>query len=319
MTEEAGYRIVHPDGSPDDRELLEDALLSQDIAPADVSVHYGAPGSAEVWLDRVGAAEVVIAGWGIPDRALVAFPRVRHIVFLGTGAADHINLPLAAERGIEVRTVQRYGDDSVAEHALALLLSSAREIPRLDASMRRGEWDPLGGALLRAKTLGVVGLGGIGRRMAELGRGIGMEVIGWNRSAELGARTEGTGTALAPLAELFARADAVSLHLALTAESRGLISSELIASLKPGAILVNTARAGVLDVGAAHAAARAGRIRYAADVFEPEPLAPDDPQRRTPNTVLTPHVAFDTPEATAALYSGAAAHIAAILAGEAGA
>lgn len=309
-TQRRGTRIVHPDGSEAERPLLDAALREHGIPGHEVAVHYGAPADAAQWVERVGDAEFVIAGWGIPNEALEAFPNVRAIAFLGTGAADHIDLPLAERLGIEVRTVAGYGDDSVAEHALALLLAAARAIPQIDAAVRRGEWPPHSGVLLNGKTLGVIGLGGIGRRMAELGRGIGMEVIGWTRRAEQGETVdERTGIEIAPLAEVFGRADAVSLHLGFNPETAGLISAELIERLPHGAILVNTARAGVMDTAAALAAAAAGRIRFAVDVFDAEPLAADSPERHSTGTVLTPHTAFDTPEASAALYLGAIAQL----------
>lgn len=309
----APVKIVHPDGSQDEREELERALQEHGIPLDDVEVHYGAPADADEWVSRVGDAELVMLGWSVPDDALERFPAVRAIVFLGTGAADHVNLALADRLGIEVRTVTGYGDDSVAEHALALLFAMARRIPEHDAQMRNGTWGQRAGTLLRGKTVGVVGLGGIGSRFAQLAAGIGMDVIGWNRSAERGASIH-DGIPLLPLDELCRRADVVSLHLALNADTEGLISAEHIDSMAPGAILVNTARGGVVDEAAVRRRTEAGELRYAADVFEPEPLPADSPQRQSPNTVLTPHVAFFTPEATLELYRGACAHLATLLA-----
>ena len=309
----APVKIVHPDGSQDEREELERALREHRIHQGDVEVHYGAPADADDWVARVGDAELVMLGWSVPDAALERFPAVRAIVFLGTGAADHINLALAARLGIEVRTVSGYGDDSVAEHALALLLAIARRIPEHDALVRGGEWGQRAGTLLRGKTVGVVGLGGIGARFAQLASGIGMNVIGWNRSAERGASTSDSGIPLLPLDELCKRADVVSLHLALNADTEGLIGAERIDAMAPGTILVNTARAGVVDVEAVRRRTEAGELRYGADVFDPEPLPADSPQRQLPNTVLTPHVAFFTPEATLELYRGACAHLASLL------
>lgn len=306
-------KIVHPDGSQDEREEFELAIREHGISPAEVVVHYGAPGDADTWVERVADAELVVLGWSVPDAALERFPAVREIIFLGTGAADHINLPLAEKLGIEVRTVAGYGDDSVAEHALALLFAAARRIPEHDAIVRNGGWQQRAGVTLRGKTIGVVGLGGIGTRFAELAAGIGMQVVGWNRSAERGATVSDSGVPLLPLDELCRRADVVSLHVALNADTEGLFSAARIDALRDGAILVNTARGGVLDAAAVQRRAEAGELRFAADVFDPEPLPIDSPQRQTPNTVLTPHVAFFTPEATLELYRRGAAHLAAYL------
>lgn len=309
-------RIVHPDGSEAERDMFEQALTEHGIAPESVEVHYGGPTDADDWVERVGDAEIVLLGWSVPDDALRRFPNVRAIVYLGTGAADHVNLPLAEDLGIEVRAVLGYGDDSVAEHALALLFAAARGVPQHDAVVRRGAWDQAPGTVLRGKTVGVVGLGGIGRRFAEMATGIGMEVIGWNRSAEQGATSHESGIALAPLAEIFSRSDVVSLHLALKPETEGMITAELVDSLPSGAIVVNTARAGVLDTAAVLRRAEAGEVRFAADVFDPEPLPADSAERQTPGTVFTPHIAFFTPEATMALYRGAAVHLVELIGGD---
>lgn len=309
----APVKIVHPDGSREERGELERALQEHGIAVEDVKVHYGAPADADDWVARVGDAELVLLGWSVPDAALERFPAVRAIVFLGTGAADHINLALADRLGIEVRTVAGYGDDSVAEHALALMLAMARRIPEHDALVRNGEWEQRAGTLLRDKTVGVIGLGGIGARFAQLAAGIGMDVIGWNRSAERGESTSDRGIPLLPLDELCRRADVLSLHLALNADTEGIIGAERVDAMAPGTIVVNTARAGVIDVEAVRRRTEAGELCYAADVFDPEPLPEDAPQRQAPNTVLTPHVAFFTPEATLELYRGACVHLATLL------
>lgn len=307
---------AHPDGDEAERPLLDEALENHGVSVDVVDVHYGSPADAAEWIRRVGDAEIVLAGWRVPDEALRSFPRVRAIIFLGTGAADCINLPLADELNIEVRTVHGYGDDSVAEHALALLLAAARRIPEHDAIVRSGRWGSLSGSLLHGKALGVVGLGRIGRRLAELGEAVGMSVTGWNRGAERGETVDPSGLPLAPLSEIMRRSDAVSVHLALTDDTRGKISAELIGSMRPGAILVNTARADVIDTEAALNSAAAGRLTFATDVFEPEPLPPQHRQRSADHTVMTPHVAFDTPEAAKALYAGAAAHLAELLSTE---
>lgn len=302
-------RVVHPDGSEDEREMFEQALREHGIAPESVEVHYGGPADADDWVARVGDAEVVLLGWSVPDAALRRFPNVRAIVYLGTGAADHVNLALAEELGIEVRAVLGYGDDSVAEHALALLFAAARSVPQHDSIVRAGGWEQRPGTVLRGKTVGVVGLGGIGRRFAELAAGIGMEVIGWNRRAEQGETHDDSGIELAPLAEIFTRVDVVSLHLALNPATEGMITAALVDSMAPGGILVNTARGAVLDTDAVLRRAAAGELRFAADVFDPEPLPADAAERQAPGTVVTPHIAFFTPEATIALYRGAAKHL----------
>jgi D-3-phosphoglycerate dehydrogenase len=167
----------------------------------------------------------------------------------------------------------------------------------MDRAVRAGTWDPLESMQLRGKTLGLVGLGGIGREVARIGGGIGMEVIGWNRTPRLQ-----TDLVLVDLAELLDRADVISLHLALTEETRGLIDANRIARMKAGVILVNTARGALVDEAALLAALRSGHIRHAGlDVFHAEPLAADHPLTRMDNVTLTSHAGFRTLEASLTL------------------
>lgn len=167
----------------------------------------------------------------------------------------------------------------------------------MDRAVRRGVWDPLESMQLKDKTLGLIGIGGIGREVARIGRGIGMQVIGWNRTARADA-----GVPLLDLDTVVARSDVISLHLALTDETRAMIGEKQIARMKPGAILVNTARAALVDETALIEALRSGRIRHAGlDVFHAEPLSPEHPLAQLENVTLTSHAAFRTLEASMTL------------------
>jgi D-3-phosphoglycerate dehydrogenase / 2-oxoglutarate reductase len=233
----------------------------------------------------------------LPTEVLSRCTGLRHIVFLGTGASSYMDVPTLNARGIEVHTIKGYGDTAVAEHAMALILACCRELARMDRAVRAGAWDPLESMQLRGKTLGLIGLGGVGREVARIGRGIGMEVIGWNRTPR-----PQTDVLLVELDELLTRADVISLHLALTDETRGLIDAERIARMKAGVILVNTARGALVDEAALLAALRSGHIRHAGlDVFHAEPLAPDHPLARMDNVTLTSHAGFRTLEASLTL------------------
>jgi len=220
---------------------------------------------------------------------------LKHIVFLGTGPASYMSLADMAARGIKVHIIRNYGDTAVAEHTIALLLASCRDIARMDREVRAGTWIPHDGVQLLGKTLGVIGLGGIGREVLRLGRGLGMEVVAWNRTPQVGAP-------LVPLDELLARSDAISMNLTLNDETRGFIGSAQFAAMKPGVIFVNTARAGLVDEAAFIEALRSGRIRHAGlDVFHAEPLKTANPLARMENVTLTAHAAFRTPEASMTL------------------
>jgi D-3-phosphoglycerate dehydrogenase len=247
----------------------------------------------------------VLAGYDIalddhsymPTELVAQCSRLKHIVFLGTGAASYMNVDELKGHGVTVHTIKGYGDTAVAEHSIALLLAAARDVARMDREVRAGIWTPQEGAQLKGKTLGVIGLGGIGREVARIAKGIGMEVIAYNRT-----RHADTNVPLVDIDTLLSRADVVSLHLTLADETRGFLSATRIARMKPGVILVNTARGALVDEAALIAALQSGHIRHAGlDVFHAEPLQADHPLARMPNVTLTSHAAFRTLEASMTL------------------
>jgi len=220
---------------------------------------------------------------------------LKHVVFLGTGPASYMSLADLAARGIKVHTIRNYGDTAVAEHAIALMFAACRDIARMDREVRGGTWVPHEGVQLLGKTLGVIGLGGIGSEVLRMGRSLGMETVAWNRSPRPGAP-------LVPLDELLARSDVISMNLTLGDETRGFLGAAEFARMKPGVVFVNTARAALVDETAFIDALRSGRIRHAGlDVFHHEPLAPDSPLAKMPNVTLTAHAAFRTLEASMTL------------------
>jgi D-3-phosphoglycerate dehydrogenase len=255
---------------------------------------------------RVGAElPEVIAGYDIaiddhsymPTELVARCPQLKHIVFLGTGAASYMNVAELEERGIAVHIIKGYGDTAVAEHTIALMFAAARDIARMDRGIRDGQWTPQEGMQLFGKTLGIVGLGGIGREVARMARGLGMEVIAYNRTPHAD-----TPCPLVDIDTLLARADVVSLNLVLNDETRGFLSQERIARMKPGALLINTARGALADEAALIAALKSGHIRHAGlDVFHVEPLSADHPLAQLPNVTLTSHAAFRTLEASMTL------------------
>jgi D-3-phosphoglycerate dehydrogenase len=167
----------------------------------------------------------------------------------------------------------------------------------MDREVRRGVWTPHEGVQLLGKTLGVIGLGGIGREVARIGKGLGMNVIGWNRTKHPDLEVP-----LVDIDTLLARADVVSMNLTLGDETRGFLSAERIARMKKGTIYVNTARGALADEAALIAALRSGHIRHAGlDVFHNEPLPPDHALAKLENVTLSAHAAFRTPEASETL------------------
>jgi D-3-phosphoglycerate dehydrogenase len=232
------------------------------------------------------------------DSTLGECSGLKHIVFLGTGAASFVDLAAAARRGIKVSTIAGYGDTTVAEHAMGLVFAAARHIATMHGLVRSGGWRPMQGMELKGKTLGIVGLGGIGREMARLAQGIGLKPIAFNRSPIANASVP-----MVPIDELLARSDIVSLHLALNDGTKGFLDRAKLQKTKPGVIIVNTARAGVVDEPALIEQLRAGHVgHYATDVFAKEPVPPDEPLLKLDNVTLTAHAGYNTPEAAMTMY-----------------
>ena len=247
----------------------------------------------------------VIAGYDIaiddhsymPTELVAQCPQLKHVVFLGTGAASYMNVAELNDRGIKVHIIKGYGDTAVAEHTIALMFAAARDLARMDRDMRGGQWTPQEGVQLFGKTLGIVGLGGIGAEVARMARGLGMEVIAYNRTPRSDAPCP-----LVDIDTLLARADVVSLNLVLNDETRGFLSREKITRMKPGALFVNTARGALADEQALIDALKSGHIRHAGlDVFHNEPLKADHPLAQLPNVTLSAHAAFRTLEASMTL------------------
>jgi D-3-phosphoglycerate dehydrogenase len=209
---------------------------------------------------------------------------------------DNVDVAAAAERGIVVTYAPADVHDSVADLALALLLALARRIPQAEASVRAGRWEPFPGTELRGKVLGVVGFGRVGRGVAARASAFGMEVVAHDPFVTAGP-AGAEDVELLSLPALLARADVVSLHAASTPGAPPLLGPEELAAMKPGALLVNTARGGLVDEGALADALGAGRLGGAAlDVFRTEPPR-DSPLLALDEVVLTPHVAGQTREA----------------------
>ncbi|MCA8974627.1 MAG: phosphoglycerate dehydrogenase [Planctomycetes bacterium] len=211
---------------------------------------------------------------------------------------DNIDVDAATERGIVVMNTPEANAVTTGEHAVALLVSLARCIPAADASIRAGKWEKskFTGVELLGKQAGILGLGRIGRVVAERCRGLGMTVAAYDPFVS--QKNAPDGVRMMDLDDLLQSSDFVSVHVPLLDETRGLLSTERIAMMKPGARLVHAARGGIVDEVALCAALHEGRLAGAAlDVFEQEPLAADSPLRTAPNLVLTPHLGASTHEA----------------------
>lgn len=277
---------------PDDMLPLWQRVLASTDPPITVNIANGQPGDVPTLLQ---AHEICINDHTYFSAELLGrCTTLRRIVFLGTGASSFIDLAAAAGHGIEVDTIKGYGDTTVAEHAITLAMAACRSVVRMDRDVRGGVWRQIEGIQLFGKTMGIIGLGGIGREVARIAAGIGMKVLAWNRSA-----IADTPVRMVTLDEVLRDADILSIHLGLNEQTSRFLDAAKFAKTKPGVIFVNTARAGVVDADALVAALRSGHVRHAGiDVFTDEPPKPDDPLLGLANVTLTAHAGFMTPEAT---------------------
>lgn len=232
------------------------------------------------------------------DRATLDIaPKLEFVSSMSVGV-DHIDVDALTDRGIPLGHTPGVLVDTTADTAFALLLAAARRVPEADRFVRGGQWRDenrwspgfFTGKDVAGATLGVVGMGEIGQAMARRAQGFGMKVLAWNRSPR-----EVLGVEMCTLDEVLANSDFVSVHVALTADTRGLLDAKHIARMKAGAVLVNTARGGIVDEEALAAALAEGRLFAAGiDVFEQEPVENDNPLLALSNVVLAPHIGSAT-------------------------
>ena len=269
-------------------------------AQADVTVHHlPLQGAALVAALKDADVAVLVRDRTPFDSALLAqLPKLRYLVFTGSRNST-IDLAAFAARGIPVsHTEWGPSKDSTCELTWALILAASRQLEQQTALLRSGQWradtaEPLAG-VLHGQTLGLIGLGEIGGRVAKVGQALGMKVITWSprMTAE---RAQEKGASFVPLDELLATSQVVSLHLVVTAATQQLLNADKLALMKSGSLLVNTSRSALVDGAALVNALKKGRPGIAAlDVFDVEPLPLDDPLRQLPNVLLTPHLGFVT-------------------------
>jgi D-3-phosphoglycerate dehydrogenase len=282
-----------------------------------VTLYADRPATAEEKVRRARGATVLVNSrsavkW--PGDVLRQLPGLRLFALCGIGT-DAVDLAAAKELGIAVCNIPGRTAPIVAEHALALLFAVARRAWYQTNEMKCGRWTRRDNVYLRGKTLGVVGAGPIGAEVARLGAAVGMRVIAWTfRPSD--ERSAGLGVTFVPLDELLRTADVVSLHVRLTEQTRRLIGARELALMKPGALLVNTARGAVVDAAALAAALRSGHLGGAGiDVYETEPAPADHPLLACEQVVLTPHNADQTPEGTELLNEGVVENVKAFLEG----
>ena len=301
----------------DDYQDVAGRLADWKSLPAEVVVFRDHQSDEPKVAARLADFDVVVAmreRTPFPRSLFDRLPRLRLLVTTGMRNAS-IDLRAAADRGVVVSGTAGLPSPT-AELTWALILALVRHVPREDRATREGRWQETLGTTLKGRTLGVLGLGQLGSRVARVGKAFEMDVIAWSqnltaeRAAAVGATLAGSRD------ELLARADIVTIHLVLSDRTRGLVGARELGLMRPTAYLVNTSRGPIVDEGALIATLRAGKIAGAGlDVYDEEPLPADHPLRRLPNTVITPHLGYVTEETYQIFYSQALEDIRAFLAG----
>jgi D-3-phosphoglycerate dehydrogenase len=286
----SSFDLVYAGKTPDEEQLV---ALCRQHQPVAIIVRYGR----------------------ITERVIEACTRLRVISKHGSGT-DTIDKEAAARRGIAVKAAVGANAAAVAEHAWALIFACAKDVALLDRRMHEGHWDKSThkSLELKGRTLGLVGLGAIGARVATVGSALGMRVVAHDPFAP----TAPDGVSLLPLADVIAQSDVLSLHCPLTKDNANMLNARTLATMRPGAIVVNTARGGLIDEAALAEALRSGALRAAGlDSFQVEPFTPGHLFTGIPNAILSPHIGGVTGDAYVGMGTAAASNVLAVLEQEA--
>jgi len=257
------------------------------------------PKTPDELKERIKSADIVIVGWTNLTKNIIDSAKKLKMISIWATTCHYVDLEAARERGIVVTHVPGYATEAVAEHAFTLLLAAIRRLPSADKHVRTGDfdWRPFGGSELAGKTLGIIGTGAIGCRVAEIAKAFKMQILGYDKYPNL-KRAEEIGMKYVDLYTLLKESDFVTLHVTLTSETEGLIGKKEIEAMKKGAVIINTSQGKVIDEKALIDALKSGKLSYAGlDVFEQEPPAKEDPLFKLDNTILSPHIGFHTVEA----------------------
>ena len=300
--------------------LIADKLAESTVAALgdEIEVRWVDGPDREKLLAAVPEADALLvrSATTVDAEVLAAAPKLKIVARAGVGL-DNVDVESATERGVLVVNAPTSNIHSAAEHALALLLAAARQIPAADASLREHTWkrSSFSGAEIFGKTVGVVGLGRIGQLVAQRLAAFETHIVAYDPYVSP-ARAAQLGIELLPLDELLARADFISVHLPKTPETAGLIDKDALAKTKPGVVIVNAARGGLIDEAALADAVTSGHVRAAGiDVFSTEPCT-DSPLFDLPQVVVTPHLGASTEEAQDRAGTDVAASVKLALAGE---
>ncbi|MCK4474734.1 glycerate dehydrogenase [Candidatus Bathyarchaeota archaeon] len=265
----------------------------------DLEVFKDLPETPDELKERIKGADIVIVGWSSLTKDVIESAEKLKMVSIWATTCHYVDLQTAWGRGIMVTHVPGYATEAVAEHVFALLLAAIRKLPSADEHVRRGnfDWRSFGGIELAGKTLGIIGTGSIGCRVAEIGKAFKMQILAFDKYPNI-KKAEEIGMKYVDLQTLLKQSDIVTLHVPLTSETKRLIGKKEIEAMKNGAIIINTSQGKVIDEKALIDALKSRKLSCAGlDVFEEEPSARDNPLFKLDNTILSPHCGFHTVEA----------------------
>ena len=278
---------------------LEEEHIKKLQALGDLQVFQNPPKTPDELKERIKDADIVIVGWSDLTRNIIDSAKKVKMISIWATTCHYADLETAKERGIVVTHVPGYATEAVAEHTFALLLAATRKLPLADKHVRNGDfdWRPFAGRELAGKTLGVIGTGVIGCRVAEIAKVFRMQVLGYDKYPNL-KRAEEIGMKYVDLQTLLKESDVITLHVTLTSETERLIGKREIEAMKNRAVIINTSQGKVIDENALVEALKSGRISFAGlDVLEREPPDKDNPLFKLDNVILSPHIGFHTVEA----------------------
>lgn len=280
---------------------LEEKHIKKLRTLGDLKIFKEPPKTSDELKKRIGEADIVIVGWSQLTRNVINSAKRLKMISIWATTCHYVDLEAAKERGIIVTHVPGYATESVAEYTFALLLASVRKLNLADRHVRKGhfDWRPFGGRELAGKTLGIIGTGTIGCRVAEIALAFRMQVLGYDKYPNP-KRAQEIGFKYVDFNTLLKKSDAVTLHVTLTPGTEKLIGKKEIDTMKNGAIIINTSQGKVIDEKALAAALKSDKLSCAGlDVLEEEPPPKNNPLFKLDNAVLSPHIGFNTVEAEA--------------------
>ena len=282
-----------------DHVYLEEQHVKKLRSIADLKIFDDIPKTPNDLKERIKEADIVIVGWSHLTEGIIKSAEKLKMVSIWATTCHYVDLEAAKKRGIAVTHVPGYATEAVAEHAFAMLLAAARKLLQADRHVRRGEfdWRPFRGRELAGKTLGMIGTGAIGCRVAEIGKAFKMKLLAFDKYPNF-ERAEEIGMEYVGLQTLLKESDIITLHVPLTQETEGLIGKKEIEVIKSGCILINTSQGKIIDEKALINALKSRKLSCAGlDVFEEEPPQKDNLLFKLDNTVFSPHIGFHTVEA----------------------